>query len=210
MVLSRFPTYLRVVGSPVFDRHAAGGPAAPSPARTLLAAEQLYGRLEAMGRLAPGASLSFVAVHLDGSDHLRGAGNPGAWRQALADTGLRVIQLTRATDAAGWLRPDTLGVALQGAGPYCRGGGRSADGAPPQCAGRTPQAAHRGGYGCERHRRQLGHAGRRCHGGRRGRLLLKAGLLGRPVAFSYRVGQSRIEDSQLWQFRTIGCGTRVT
>ncbi len=117
MVLSRFPTYLRVVGSPVFERHAAGSPAAPSPARTLLPAEQLYGRLEAMGRLAPGASLSFVAVQLDGKDRLRDCGTPGAWRQALADTGLRVLELTRATNAAGWLRPDTLGVALQGAGP---------------------------------------------------------------------------------------------
>lgn len=117
MVLSRFPTYLRVVGSPVFERHAAAGPAAATPARTLLPADQLYGRLEAMGLLAPGASLSFVAVHLDGKDHLRESGTPGAWRQALAGTARRVLDLTRATDAAGWLRPDTVGVALQGAGP---------------------------------------------------------------------------------------------
>ncbi|HML99451.1 MAG TPA: GGDEF domain-containing protein [Tepidiformaceae bacterium] len=123
MAVTRFPSYLRLIGP---------GATAATPGRTptrihpeLLAEadrdpvtgaatrEALLARLEMVGSLAPAMPLSFVAVHLEGGESERA--------ELLRAVAGRVRELTRPTDAVGRLDHETIGVVLQGTGATAAG-----------------------------------------------------------------------------------------
>jgi len=120
MSVSRFPGYLRLIG---------GGPyteAEAAPARAALTAFEtdrasgvatrnaLLERLEAMGRLAPRAPLSFLVVKVSGLSQVESAGE-------LRAIARRTRELTRGTDVVGRLTGTTFGIALQGTGVTAAG-----------------------------------------------------------------------------------------
>ena len=124
MALSRFPTYLRLVGNPREERRA------DSPARIIsipawnrdlstgVASRQaLMDRLTTVGELAPKAPLSFVAVRIEDADELSAAQHV-ALQKAVA---VRLRELTRATDMVGRVDEDAFGVVLQGTGATAAG-----------------------------------------------------------------------------------------
>lgn len=124
MALSRFPTYLRLVGAPRIE-HRAGEPAkvisVPAWERDLatgIATRQaLLDRLSTVGTLAPTAPLSFVAACIEGAEELDEA-TLGSLQRAVAS---RLKDLTRATDVVGRIDDDTFGVVLQGTGATAAG-----------------------------------------------------------------------------------------
>lgn len=124
MALSRFPTYLRLVGETRQERRAN------EPARVLslpawnrdlatgVASRQvLLERLATIGELAPRAPLSFVAVQLDLEDEIE----ENAYTALENAVTAKLVELSRATDMVGRMDDGVFGVALQGTGATAAG-----------------------------------------------------------------------------------------
>lgn len=124
MALSRFPTYLRLVGEPRPERRGS------EPARVLslpawnrdlatgVASRQaLFERLATIGELAPRAPLSFVAVQLDLDEEI----DDSAYAALESAVTAKLVELTRATDLVGRMDDGVFGVALQGTGATAAG-----------------------------------------------------------------------------------------
>jgi GGDEF domain-containing protein len=122
MVVTRFPSHLRLIGAgqplittaaeptrihpellPDADRDHLTGTATRAA---------LLARLEMVGSLAPSMPLSFLAVHVE-ADEL----NAPMLRAVAA----RLRELTRPTDAVGRLDDATFGIVLQGTGVTAAG-----------------------------------------------------------------------------------------
>ena len=124
MALSRFPTYLRLVGPSREERRHGGSaritslPAWNRDHGAVVASRQaLMERLVTVGELAPGAPLSFVAVRIEDAEDLA-----PRERQKLRDSvANRLRELTRATDMVGRAEDDAFGVVLQGTGATAAG-----------------------------------------------------------------------------------------
>ncbi len=119
MSISRFPAYLRLLGERTPFESPSAAPAASAvtetdPATGVATRDALLDGLEAMGRIAPRAPLSFLVVkvaglgHCDGEDQLRGIA-------------ARIRELTRGTDIVGRFTGTTFGIALQGTGVTAAG-----------------------------------------------------------------------------------------
>lgn len=124
MALSRFPTYLRLVGAPREERRTEAPariisvPAWNRDLITGVASKQaLMDRLTTVGELAPQAPLSFVAVRIDDAESLAPAQRERL-QKAVAN---RLRELTRATDMVGRIDDDAFGVVLQGTGATAAG-----------------------------------------------------------------------------------------
>lgn len=124
MALSRFPTYLRLVGTPREERRderpgrILSIPAWNRDLSTGVSSRQaLMDRLATVGELAPRAPLSFVAVRIEDAEDLTPA-ERGQLEKAVAG---RLRELTRATDMVGRLEDDSFGIVLQGAGATAAG-----------------------------------------------------------------------------------------
>lgn len=116
MTATRFPAYLRLIGTAWPDAKKHGEPsAAVQPAYELDSATGVATRgalldaLDTMGLVAPRAPLSFVVVKVSGVSRCDG-GDP------LRLIAGRVKELVRATDMIGRLTGTSFGVALQGTG----------------------------------------------------------------------------------------------
>lgn len=124
MALSRFPTYLRLVGTPREERRTeetariVSIPAWNRDLATGVASRQaLMDRLTTVGELAPKAPLSFVAVRIVDAEEL----DAGELIQLQKSVAARLRELTRATDLVGRVDDNAFGVVLQGTGATAAG-----------------------------------------------------------------------------------------
>ena len=114
MTASRFPAYLRLIGAQT-PAEAVRPSAAVMPAREtdpvtdMATRTALLEGLEAMGRIAPRAPLSFLVVKVAGLGNSYGD-------DALRHVAARIRELTRGTDIVGRFTGTTFGIALQGTG----------------------------------------------------------------------------------------------
>ena len=115
MSVSRFPAYLRLIGTASFmetDARTPGLPAIELDLATGVATRHaLLERLEAMGELAPCAPLSFLVVKVTGTDG----------DEPLCHVAKRTRELIRGVDVVGRLTGTTFGIALQGTGVTAAG-----------------------------------------------------------------------------------------
>jgi GGDEF domain-containing protein len=124
MALSRFPTYLRLVGPAIAAERTGEAakmirvPAWDRDLLTGLASRQaLLDRLVSFGSLAPTAPLSFVAARIDGADEM----DEADYEELQRSIARKLRELSRPMDLAGRLADDTFGVVLQGTGATAAG-----------------------------------------------------------------------------------------
>ena len=109
MQSTEYPANL-VLFQPGLRRDRAVAP--PRLLPRVMSRRRLFERLETVGRLAPGAALSFLVVRVDGC---------GGLPRAMADNVLsavaeRIRELVRPTDSVGRFDPSAFAVVLQGTG----------------------------------------------------------------------------------------------
>lgn len=124
MALTRFPTYLRLVGTPREERRTevpariVSIPAWNRDLATGVASRQaLMDRLTTVGELAPKAPLSFVAVRIVDAEDL----DPTGLAQLQKSVAKLLGELTRATDMVGRVDDGAFGIVLQGTGTTAAG-----------------------------------------------------------------------------------------
>ncbi|MCZ2111890.1 MAG: GGDEF domain-containing protein [Dehalococcoidia bacterium] len=127
MVSTRFPAYLRIIGTnaaaPVVDRRTVANPGTATTGERyttdkfgLMPREALIERLAIVGDLAPDSPLSFVVVKVFGLGDLNHELGWRACETVLGAVAAELRELIRATDVIGRMSGSTFGVVLQGTG----------------------------------------------------------------------------------------------
>lgn len=129
MALSRFPAYLTLMRrgedpqcAHTCDEKPVALPETLRPSQRdrlsgVATRQALLERLEAIGELAPAASLSFVVVRVEGVALVNRMCGPDQGDEMLKAVAGLITKYTRATDMVGRLSGASFGIILQGAGP---------------------------------------------------------------------------------------------
>ncbi|MFN8617269.1 MAG: diguanylate cyclase [Dehalococcoidia bacterium] len=115
MPANRLHNHLRLLGPSIKLVPDAVANVIALPSRRKLATrDELLGRLEAIGEIAPDAPLSFLVVNVVGACH-------GDHDDQLRRIANRMTDLVRGTDLAGRMNGHVFGIVLQGTGVVAAG-----------------------------------------------------------------------------------------